>query len=243
MIICHFAIFMQGRAQLGEKRGFIYAWAEFYLQSIVGWNCRWADHYLWAVICRSRGGLLVNENEENFASNDNNLQWTFTILLVVSFISFTFWYLGCHQYCVGFKDSGNIWFWRWEQSEYKPLLDDHPWGSEKPHALIHIMYMNRTTQRFSYDLEMKTREQKRNNKRTEIQQFDWFIERIQTHLAFGWLSERSAEKTSCPKNFLEIVLTSYCNRIGQSNNAFSILGFSLAGKRRVYVWFFSSIGW
>ena len=28
---------------------------------------------LWAVICRSRGGLLVNENEENFASNDNNL--------------------------------------------------------------------------------------------------------------------------------------------------------------------------
>ena len=172
-----------------------------------------------------------------------NLQWTFTILLVVSFISFTFWYLGCHQYCVGFKDSGNIWFWRWEQSEYKPLIDDHPWGSEKPHALIHIMYMNRTTQRFSYDLEMKTREQKRNNKRTEIQQFDWFIERIQTHLAFGWLSERSAEKTSCPKNFLEIVLTSYCNRIGQSNNAFSILGFSLAGKRRVYVWFFSSIGW
>ena len=57
-----------------------------------------------------------------------------------------------------------------------------------------IMYMNRTTQRFSYDLEMKTREQKRNNKRTEIQQFDWFIERIQTHLAFGWLSELSRNR-------------------------------------------------
>ena len=75
---------------------------------------------------------------------------------------------------------------------------------------------------------MKTREQNRNNKRTEIKRFDWFIERIQTHLAFGWLSERSAEKTSCPKNFLEInryfALTSYCNTIGQSNNAFSILG-------------------
>ena len=44
---------------------------------------------------------------------------------------------------------------------------------------------------------------------------------------FGWLSERSA-KSSCPKNFLEInryfALTSYCNTIGQSNNAFSILG-------------------
>ena len=58
-----------------------------------------------------------------------------------------------------------------------------------------------------------------------IKRFDWFIERIQTHLAFGWLSERSAEKTSCPKNFLETALTSYCNTIGQSNNAFSILGF------------------
>jgi len=32
MIICHFAIFMQGRAR-GEKRGFIYAWAEFFLQT------------------------------------------------------------------------------------------------------------------------------------------------------------------------------------------------------------------
>ena len=97
-------------------------------------------------------------------------------------------------------------------------------------------------ERISYDLEMKTREQNRKNKTTEIERFDWFIERIQTHLAFGWLSERSAEKTSCPKNFLEIALTSYCNTIGQSNNAFSILGFSLAGKRRVHVLFCSTIG-
>ena len=64
-------------------------------------------------------------------------------------------------------------------------------------------------ERFSYDLEVKTRKQNKNNKGTEIKRFDWFIERIQTHLAFGWLSERSAEKTSCPKNFLEIALTSY----------------------------------
>ena len=97
-------------------------------------------------------------------------------------------------------------------------------------------------ERISCDLEMKTREQNRKNKRTEIEGFDWFIERIQTHLAFGWLSERSAEKTSCPKNFLEIALTSYCNTIGRSNNAFSILGFSLAGKRRVHLLFFSTIG-
>ena len=49
---------------------------------------------------------------------------------------------------------------------------------------------------FSHDLEMKTRERNRNNKRTEIEQFIWFIERIQTRVAFGWLSERSGEKTS-----------------------------------------------
>ena len=58
------------------------------------------------------------------------------------------------------------------------------------------------------------------------QRFDWFIERIQTRVAFGWLSEHSGKKTSCPKNFLEInrclALTLYCNTIGQSNNAFSI---------------------
>ena len=49
-------------------------------------------------------------------------------------------------------------------------------------------------ERFSYDLETKTREQNRNNKRTEIERFDWFIERIQTCLAFGWLSERPGDK-------------------------------------------------
>ena len=39
---------------------------------------------------------------------------------------------------------------------------------------------------------MKTREQNRNNNRnniqTEIERFDWFVERIQTPVAFGWLS-------------------------------------------------------
>ena len=74
---------------------------------------------------------------------------------------------------------------------------------------------------------MKTREQNRNNTETNgIEQFDLFIEQIQTRVAFGWLSERSGEKTSCPKNVLEInryfTLTSHYNTIGQSNNAFSI---------------------
>ena len=56
-------------------------------------------------------------------------------------------------------------------------------------------------EQFSYDLEMKTREQNRNNKRMEIERFDWFIEWIQTRAAFGWLSERSGEKTSRPRTF------------------------------------------
>ena len=57
-------------------------------------------------------------------------------------------------------------------------------------------------ERFSHDLEIKTREQRNeNNKRREIERFDWFIARIQTHVSFGWLSERSGEKTSCPRTF------------------------------------------
>ena len=44
--------------------------------------------------------------------------------------------------------------------------------------------------RFLFDLEMKTREQNRNDKRTEIERFDWIIERIQTRVACGWLRER-----------------------------------------------------
>ena len=92
-------------------------------------------------------------------------------------------------------------------------------------AMVRLGILWDKVERFSSDLDMKTREQNRNNKRTEIERFDWCMKRIQMHLAFRWLSGRSGKQTSCPKNFLEIALTSYCNTIGQSNNAFSILGF------------------
>ena len=49
--------------------------------------------------------------------------------------------------------------------------------------------------------EMKEREQNRKNKRTEIERFDWFMKRIQTLVAFGWLSELKSEKTSYPRTF------------------------------------------
>ena len=55
-------------------------------------------------------------------------------------------------------------------------------------------HMFGSLERFSYDLEMKSREQNGKKNRTEIKRFDWFIERIQTRVAFGWLSERSGKK-------------------------------------------------
>ena len=65
------AISVQDRSQ-EEKCGFIYAWAEYYLQpNKVGRRCARADHYLYAFICMSRGGLSAYEKEEKFASNDN----------------------------------------------------------------------------------------------------------------------------------------------------------------------------
>ena len=35
----------------------------------------------------------------------------------------------------------------------------------------------------------------------EMEQFDWFIKWIQTRVAFGWLSGRLGEKTSCQRTF------------------------------------------
>ena len=98
---------------------------------------------------------------------------------------------------------------------------------------------------------MKTREQNRNKKRTEIDRFHRFIEWIQTRVALvGVIKRRLGWKNLMPENFLEInryfALTSYyakrCNTIGQSNNAFSILGFSLEGKRSGHVLIFPSTG-
>ena len=70
-------------------------------------------------------------------------------------------------------------------------------NSSQFHSLRMSILFGNSLERFSYDLEIKKHEQKRNNKRTEIERFDWFIERIQTPVAFGWLSERSGEKSSC----------------------------------------------
>ena len=74
-------------------------------------------------------------------------------------------------------------------------------NSSQFHSLCMSTLFGNSLERFSYDLEIKKHEQKRNNKRTEIERFDWFMERIQTRVAFGWLSERSGEKSSCLRTF------------------------------------------
>ena len=67
------------------------------------------------------------------------------------------------------------------------------------------------------------------------ERFDWFIERIQTRVAFGWL----------PENYLGqrinryFAFTSYCNTVGQSNNAFSI--FFLRKHEEAMFWCFHSL--
>ena len=58
----------------------------------------------------------------------------------------------------------------------------------------------------------------------------WLVYRTDTNARGFWLVKRTLGwKNFMPENFLEInryfALTSYCNTIGQSNNAFSILGF------------------
>ena len=57
-------------------------------------------------------------------------------------------------------------------------------------------------QLFSYDFEVKTREQNRNNKRSKIERFDSLVERIQTRVRFDWLSKRLAEKLSRNQSIL-----------------------------------------
>ena len=101
-------------------------------------------------------------------------------------------------------------------------------------------------EQFSYDLELKTHKQNRNNKRTEIEEFDWFIKRIQMHVAFGWLSKCRVKKLHCRElsrnqsNYF--ALTSYCNPLQHDWLIEQRLLHIRVGKRRVYVLTLSPIG-
>ena len=102
----------------------------------------------------------------------------------------------------------------------------------------HINWRN--IERFWHDLEWK-----RANKTETTNRAIWLVYRTDTKARGFWLFKRTLEwKNVIPENFLEInryfALTSYCNTIGQLNNAFSILGF-FGAKRRVHVLFLSSL--
>ena len=108
-------------------------------------------------------------------------------------------------------------------------------------TLSHVIHIC-LVERFSYDLEMKTRKQNTNNKQTEIRAI-WLVYRTDINARGFWLVKwMLGWKNFMPDNFLEInryfALTSHCNTIGQSNNTFSILGFSSAGKRTGHVLIF-----
>ena len=127
----------------------------------------------------------------------------------------------------------------WDISTQRCFFHFWPVSSSSQCCLPHL-------ERFSYDLEMKTREQNR-NKKTSGNRAIWLVYRTDTNARGFWLVKRTLGwKNFKLENFLEhnryFALTSYCNTIGSSNNAFSILGLSLAGKRRVHVLIFSFIG-
>ena len=96
---------------------------------------------------------------------------------------------------------------KWRKSPF-PLSPVPLSFSFPPLPLSNGGYFNHL-ERFSYDVEMKTRKQNRNNKRTEIERFDWFIQRIQKHVAFGWESVKGQPNGGRRKiiNKLVIVVT------------------------------------
>ena len=74
----------------------------------------------------------------------------------------------------------------------------------------------------------------------------WLVYRTDTNARGFWLVKRTLGwETFIPENFLEInryfALTSYCNTIGQSNYAFSILGFLWRENGETMFWSFHSL--
>ena len=67
---------------------------------------------------------------------------------------------------------------------------------------IHRWKENNVTYWSYFRMTLKWKRANKTEKTNEWEQrFDWFIERIQTRVAFGRLSEGSSEKTSCPRTF------------------------------------------
>ena len=72
LVICHF--YTRAIPRRRKAWFLIYiCWAQYHLQpNTDGQHRAWADLCLLAVICRSHDGLLADEKEEKFVSNDTN---------------------------------------------------------------------------------------------------------------------------------------------------------------------------
>ena len=114
------------------------------------------------------------------------------ILLILHIFMSRWLYYGSYWTPHSFESSNVSAQWRMGRSS-----SSMPWQAFSAFCLRFLLKL----EGFSYDLEMKTREQNRNNKRSKVERFGWFIERIKTRLAFCWLSERSGQKNLMPENF------------------------------------------
>ena len=94
-------------------------------------------------------------------------------------------------------------------------------------------------ERFSCDLEMKTKQKQETDGKRAI----WLVNRRDTNARGFWLVTRTLGwRNFMPKNFLEFnryfALTSYCNTIGQSNNALSTLVYFWRENEECMFWSF-----
>ena len=97
--------------------------------------------------------------------------------------------------------------------------------------------------RMTWNENARTKQKQQKNGNRAI----WLVYRTDKNARGFWLVQQTLGwKNFMPENFLEInryfALTSYCNTIGQSNTAFSVLGFSFVGKQRGHLLIFSFIG-
>ena len=132
----------------------------------------------------------------------------------------------------------------WSVPSYKALTRNKPPGALKTEEIITVdLFSNLYTAIFVWYPGNK------NNKPRETEWFDCFVEWIQnaSGSCHDWLSTRSARKNFMPEG-LSRNQSILCFDIVLQHDwpielCLPILGFSLAGKRRVHVLIFSYIGW
>ena len=146
------------------------------------------------------------------------------ILNTQEFLNLTF-VVPCHKQCMPTLAPSCVWSIKTTDSFIISIIS---WKKYK--------YINRAIFVWPWNENKRTKQKQQTNGNRAI----LLVYQTDTNVRGFWLVKRTLGwKSITRENFLEInqyfALTSYCNTIGQSNNAFSILGFPLAGKRRVHI--------